>query len=292
MYSESRQPVFKSLTPKEAEEFLAINNFPCQRKYNPLKGRGIADRMDSGEQRRLEVAVAKIKETGVSFLMNGQHTCQAVLIHGKPYPAVVAHYLCDTMEDAWRLFATFDVHATRTERQFMNGRRGLFTDDRLHDMHLAVLQSCGSALYALGAGTDPQFGGSDAVPCNKTAKADCVDKYADDVVFVNRYANHPHLIVVPCVAAIIATHRAAPLGAVVEFWDKVGSGEMLTNADPRKKLREALQFKSQHFSSMRGRDRNKAVFATCVAWWNAWRSGQPRKAVKLGSMLTMPKVLA
>lgn len=285
MYTESRQQVLKEITPKDAETFLAINNFPHQRPYQPLVGRRYADNMASRTQRRIEIAVAKVKESGTSYLLNGQHCCHAVTIFGKPYPGVVSYYSCDTMEDAWRLFASFDVHLGRTERLFMASRKSMFDDERLRECPLRVLQCCGTALYALGGGTEPYFGRGASV---RTDKADCVNLYPSEVVFVATLNSYDDLILVPVVAAIIATWRKNRKAAE-EFWPKVGSGEMLAKTDPRMKLRDVLSKRSA-FSSMRGRDRNVAIYSTCVSWWNSWRTGDSRRSVKINAMNGVPKV--
>jgi hypothetical protein len=243
--------------------------------------------MENGTHRRIEIAVAKVKETGVDYLMNGQHNCNAILIRGKPFKATISYYVCDTMEDAWRLFATFDVHSNRTEQQFMHARRGIFEDERLHDVPLRVLQCCGTALYALGAGTDPQF--NVRATFSKTEKADLVDKYADDVVFVAQYKDHRHMIAVGCVAAIIATSRRNRKAAI-EFWEKVGTGEMLSLTDPRRKLRDGL-LDLRFLGEIRGGyQRQKAMFALCVSWWNSWRTDEARRCVKVNAMNGVPKV--
>jgi hypothetical protein len=288
MYTESRQPVDKEITPREAEGFLALNNFPGQRKYQPLKGRLYADNMSDGTHRRVDIAVAKVRETGVDYLMNGQHNLNAILIRNKPFKATISYYLCDTMEDAWRLFASFDVHASRTEQQFMHSRRGLFADERLHEVPLRVLQCCGTALYALGAGTEPQF--SFSATHAKTEKADLVDEYADEVMFVANYKDYETLILVPVVTAMIATWRKNN-SAAEEFWGRVATGEMMEKSDPRMRLRDTLSKRSS-FSSMRGRDRNAAIYATCIAWWNSWRTNEARRSVKVNAMNGVPKVSA
>lgn len=289
MFTESRQPAFKLVTPKEAEQFIAINNFPGQRRYDPLRGRGYADNMESGNHRRIEIAVAKVKETGIDYLMNGQHNCHAVVIHGKPHPAVISYFTCDTMEDAWRLFATFDVHAGRTEQQFMLSRRGMFSDERLHALPMRLLTACGSALYSLGAGTDPQFSAPKSRA--KTAKADQVEQFAEDVLFVAPYSEQRHMMAVGAVTAIIATRRKNEKAAR-EFWDKVATGEMLSLSDPRRKLRDAL-LESRFLNEVSGGSgRQRAVYCGCIAWWNSWRGGDVRRIVKVNAMLTIPKVAA
>ncbi len=289
MYKESRQPADKLVTPKEAEAYLAINNFPGQRAYNPFKGRLYAENMESGTHRRIDIAVAKVRETGIDYLMNGQHNCQAVIIYGKPYQASVSYYMCDTMEDAWRLFATFDVHSSRTEQQFMHSRRELFTDERLHTIPLRVLQACGTALTILTDGkTDPRF----CPPKNKikTIKADYVEKYPDDVIFVSQFKDYRHMMVIGCVTAIIATSRKNKQEATL-FWSRVATGEMLTRNDPRAKLRDALLDTSFLGNVRGGENRQRAIYTLCIVWWNSWRSNDGRKFAKVSSMNTIPYAL-
>jgi hypothetical protein len=286
MYAESRQPVFKDVGPKEAEAFLALNNFPGQRKFNPSKGKNYADNMADGRHRRVEIAIAKVRSTKTDYLMNGQHNCRGIMLYGKHYPAVVSYYSCDSMEDAWRLFATFDVHASRTEQQFMHARRGLFKDERLHDIPLRVLQSCGTALYALGNGTDPLFGMKSNA---KTEKADLVERNPGEVLFVSQYTEFPHVMLTPAVTAVIATYRKNAKAAQ-EFWDKVGTGEMLSLADPRRRLRDALMSGSHLTNTKGGGSSMRASYIACILWWNSWRNGGNRKIIKVSTLKEIPKV--
>lgn len=289
MHIESRQPVQKQITPREAEEFLAMNNFPGQRKYNVLKGRLYAENMAAGTHRRIDIAVCRVKATGVDYMMNGQHNCQAILIYGKPYQGTVSYYSCETMEDAWRLFATFDVHASRTEIQFMGSRRGIFQDERLRELPIRTLQVCGSALYALGAGTVPVFkrvGGS-----VKTAKADHVERFHKETLFVAQFGAYDMLMRVGIVAAMIATYRRNAKEAQV-FWDRVGSGADLKMNSPEWRLSKLLSDSSNFDGLYNGELRAQAQFAACVLWWNSYRTNDGRKLLKIQAMRIPPKVEA
>jgi hypothetical protein len=287
MYRESRDPVTTDVSPKDAEKFLALNNFPGQRKYNPLIGRQYAMNMQQGTHRRIEIAVAKVRENNTDYLMNGQHNCEGVRIYGKPWKATVSYYLCDTMVDAWALFATFDVHRARSEQQFMKGRRGLFSDERLHDVPLAVLSACGTALLALSK--DPDRPSFEIRSTSKTFKADLVEKFPDEVLFVSAFSEARHLILVGTAAAMITTWRKNP-GAAEEFWMNVASGEMLASRDPEYKLREALIRKDFYAAERCGTARNAAIYSMCIMWWNAKQSGEARRTVKLASMKSIPRL--
>lgn len=289
MYAESRQPVFKRLTPKDAEKFLSINNFPGQRAYNSLKGKSYADGMIAGTHRRIEIAVCNVKENGQQFLMNGQHNCNAVIIAKMSHPAIVSHYNCETMEDAWRLFSTFDVHASRTERQLISSRKGLFSDERLHAININTLGACATALYILKDGlTSPYFSANSIF--DKTKKADLLDEYADDVVLVSKYAMHNHLRRVGVLVCMIATFRKNKTKAD-EFWSKVATGEMLARNDHRYKLRDHLMDVNALAAMRGGACRQKHMYMLCASWWNSWIKGEERCSVKIKGMTDLPKIL-
>jgi hypothetical protein len=289
MYTESKKPVDKLITPREATTFLELNNFPGQKRYNQLKGKYYSENMANGSQRRIEISIARLMDSGDEFLMNGQHNLQAVIIYGKPYPASIAYFDCDNIEDAWRLFATFDVHSTRTERQFMWARRGLFTDERLHEVPLRVLQASGSALYYLGdKGTKPNF----YIPSvhKKTDKADMVDKCAGEVMFVSQFKEYEHLMSIGVITAIISTHRVKQKESF-DFWYGVGTGAEMKLSDHRRKLRDQLL--SQKFLGGTlggGTRRQRATYQLCATWWNSWRKGDERRSVKINSMNGIPDI--
>lgn len=285
MFKESRGPVQKNLTPKEAEVFLAINNFPGQRQYDPVFGQYHADNMRSGTERRIEIAIAYVKETDVEFLVNGQHACRAVILYGKEYKATITYYVCDTMEDAWRLFATFDVHRARTAAQFIKSRRGLFLDKRLHEIALRPMTVAGSALLSIGGGINPTFVTGNAKSKAKTEKADLIEKYSGCVLFVSKFSEYDHLMRVGVATAMIASYRVSPSHAF-DFWTSVGNGEMLKRGDPRYKLREALLNDAPLAGN--GRKQQEFQYAVCASWWNSWALNQPRTSVKFAAMKDLP----
>lgn len=271
---------------KEAEQFLAINNFKGQRELNPLKARLYADKMENGTMRPVHVAIATLPD-GKKVLMNGQHVCTAITIHGKPHSATVEYYKCDDWDDAWHLYASFDIHASRTERHVMKAARGLFKNEALRDLPLAILQSCGTAIAILGSGKKPIF---KLRGIEKTAKAEAVDNYPEDVIWVASFVEFVHLIRVGVVAAMIATHRANESKAE-EFWRLVGSGIGITSKDsPAYKLREALISVRRSNSVSCGSEAHFDNYCTSIAWWNSFVNGERRTAVKLAAMNEAPDV--
>jgi hypothetical protein len=283
MYKPTAPAQTRKITPDEARKLLAINNFPGQRPLQPLKARGYADKMTDGSMRPVGIAIMTMKD-GQKYLANGQHCLQAIVINDKPFTAFIEHYKCETNDDAWHLFASFDVHPTRTERNIMKAARGLFSCKQLQDVPLRALTNCGSALFMLGSGTTPKFTGQ---PSNKAAKADLVQAYRNEVLWVSKFAAEEHLGKVAIAAAMIATYRSNK-DAADEFWSLVAEGATpgLTH-----KFRDRL-LKNEIGRNNVGGGHNKSrlIYAECVAYWNSWMKGEDRRKVMVAAMKDIPKV--
>ena len=273
----------RKITPEEAKKLIALNNFPGQRPMRPIKARLYADMMMDGRMRPVSVAVMTMAD-GQKYLANGQHCLQAILINNKPFIAIVEHYKCETNDDAWHLFASFDVHATRTEGHIMKAARGLFNNSDLRELPLRLLSNCGSALFMLGEGTAPKFNGQ---PSNKAAKADLVQRHYNDVLWVGEYAAHDHLMKVAIVAAMLATYRSNK-GAAREFWSLVAEGG--TPGITHRFRDRLLKNDIGRNNCGGGHNRSKLIYIESIAYWNSWMKGEDRKAVKIAAMRDVPKV--
>ena len=288
MYRLTNLPTTRKVTIEEIKKkFLPCNNFPGQRELNPLKVHRYSLKMDRGEMRPVDIAIATLP-SGIKVLMNGQHACHAIVMHGKPHLATISYYTCETDEDAWKLFATFDGHAARTDGQIIKAARGLFTDERLHDLPLRVLTTAGSAFIMIGAGGKPRF---ELTGIEKTDRADAVQNNADEVIWLASWKDHKHLFRIGVFAAMINTHRK-DASIAQSFWQTVADGiGVVTKDSPPYRLREWLR----NFSKSpcgRARDMHFIVYSTCISWWNSYVTGQKRNSVKVGAMQEPPDVAA
>lgn len=290
MYKLSTAPSIRPVSPKEVErDFLPINNFPGQRDLNPSKSRTYADGMADGSFRMPPIDIAT-GPNGVKYLMNGQHTCHAIITHGKPVKCIVSHYACETEEDLWRLFATFDVHATRTQGQIFKAARPFLDNENLHTLPLRILSACGSALAIIGDKGKPNFNEHSAL--NKTRKIEVVNDHADEVLWVDRFINNNtnHLMRVGVIAAMIATRRANKELAD-SFWRVVSDGIGITSKDsPAWRLREKLIH--SEWASRNTRNGHFVAYSICITWWNCLVTGEKRNGVKVQAMKEAPAVLA
>jgi hypothetical protein len=275
----------KKVTPAEALKFLEINTFHGQRKLNHGKASAYAKIMAAGKMRPVDIDVA-LCPGGVRYLMNGQHVCTAITIYGKPFDARVQHWKCDTMEDAWHLFGTFDVHVTRTESHIVKAARPFLVG--LEDVPLRILATCSTALFLL-AGGRPNFNAR-YVPTVKTEKCDLLLPNINEVLFVDKMlekcgSDRQSIIKLPSVVAMIETMRKSEEKAY-DFWSNVCSGEMLLKDMPEFRLANVLMEKK-----MNGGSGIKELYIYCICYWNSWIKNEPRKQVKLSQRKDIPDIL-
>jgi hypothetical protein len=285
MYRLTQQPSARKVTPRECEEFLAINNFPGQRQINPVKARRYGELLMAGRLRPVDIAIATLPD-GTKVLVNGQHVCTGCVQTGLPMNAVLSYYKCEELRDAWELFASFDVHASRTQSQIFKAARGLFSNEELREVPLRVLQTAGSALAALLTPV-PNFLPS----VEKSAKVALTEDHADEVLWLASFDTEAdHMIRVGCYAAMVATRRRDAADAE-KFWRKVQSGVGFKSlTDPERKVNHFLQ-KNSKWTAPNSRTMHFAVYVTCIAWWNTWRRGESRTSVKIKSMKVMPEIV-
>ncbi len=283
MYKLIQQPSPLKITVGEAKQFLELNVFPGQRTLSHAKARAYADLLLQGRLRPVDVAIATMPD-GARVLLNGQHVCTACVLANKDMNAVVTRWKCETNRDAWELYASFDVHATRTLGQVFQGARGLLTRPDMREVPFRILKNCGTALTALSV-SPVSFN----LVTFKSAKVAIVDDNSADVLWVNRVATTEHVTRVGCIAAMIATHRKNP-GMAEDFWAQVASGIGFKNKhEPQKRVHDFLLHDAPYGAS---RQSHECIFSICVTWWNSWRRNEPRSSVKFAAMKEIPTVEA
>jgi len=273
------------VAPHKAESLIRLNTFQGQRPMSPRVINTYANLMLTDRFRVAEIAVAVMPD-GTQYLMNGQHTCQSGIMAKKTFKASYQEYSCETDQDLWMLFGSFDVHRARSESNIMKAARGLFENEELNAVPLRVLQVSASALLYLGSGMTPNFA---TRALTKVDKASLVDKHKEDVLITHEYCSHfGKSMQVGVVIALMATFRKNP-GKARVFWDRVILGDKLERGTP--------QYALNHFLyALAGKVPNGGMsghitrYKTCVAWWNSFIDGTNRSVVKIKAMKTLPEV--
>lgn len=286
MYKQTQAPASQTIQPSDAAEWLKLNTFPGQRPLSGDKAKAYAEKLRIGAMRPVGIDFAKCPDDR-TYLVNGQHCLTACIIAGIPMKCVVTRYRCESWGDAHELFASFDVHASRTQGHIMHAARALWQNDSLRALPLRTLANCGSALIALDAGANFEA----LLDAGKTARASAVESHAEEVIWVyNVTKNAQHMMRVGVAAAMIATLRKRPKTAT-EFWSRVESGVgFKSEVDPDRKLREYL-VGTDCRGSVTSRGHHAEVYAVSISWWNSYVTGKPRNSVKLAAMLKTPEAL-
>lgn len=274
------------VTPEESlTKIIPLNVFEGQRKLSKSLYMLYAKEMEAGRMRSVNIAFAILPDAS-KVLVNGQHVAYGIVEFGQPHMADIEYYQCETMDDVWILFTTFDTQKTRTQTDCMKAARGLLKDERLREIGLDVLTVCGSALAILEGGrtTNSRFQ-HHMGRVAKQYKPALVEKFPREVLFVNRFSERRHIMRVGVVTAVIATWRTSPNRADI-FWPKISEGLGLDSPDdPCYKLRESLLGESRNLTTP-----NKTYYCMCVMWWNSWVTGDKRVQAKAQFIKTPPRI--
>ncbi len=278
----------EDITKRRSETLALLNTFEGQRPINRTQIAILSAAMSDGSFRRGEIAIAHFGDKEI--LMNGQHQLRSSIETGQTFCAALDRYRVQNEQDLWRLFATFDVHKPRTAGDVMRAAKPLLSNELLRSVPLRVLSTCGSALVYLGEGTKPTFGTTVAA---RSLRAELVDKFSEDVLFVAKWSDHIPMLKTGVVVAMIVTHRKNP-DAVAEFWDRVIVGDNLQKGSPQFQLRRTIVEGLRSTKQLAGGSRTLiAIYGTCIHWWNAYISGQPRKLVRTSRIdKELPEALA
>ena len=291
-YKRTQELMVKKVTSDEAKLFLKYNNFEGQRALNQNKVNIYAQQMTNKTMRPVDIDIAT-SPTGIKYLMNGQHVCNAIIQSNIAYDARVQYWKCDTDEDLWHLFATFDVHAARTEMQIIKGARKFLGG--IADVPLHILRACSSAMHMLST-NPPDFSGGRTV--SKTTKVDFLanTKNHEIVLWVASLASEcgserQSIMRTPAITAMIATYKANKAKADT-FWKRVCNGAMLERSSNEYRLGHILLYGRCEKSCIGGGSRNKNFYCISVLYWNSWIKNELRHSVKLASLKTIPDVLS
>jgi len=284
MYRKKLSRVMR-LTALKAAELLKLNTFPGQRAMIEFVVQTRMGQITDGTFREAEVVLGTAPD-GAIYLMNGQHTCEACTRLGTTIDIWYAEYECETDSDVWKLFASFDTHLGRSQKQVMKAARGLFEHQELHEVRLEVLQLCGAALYALGDGVTPNF---NTKGMGKVDRVVAVDKFAKEVMVIDGYVPQSAIrLKVAIVTAILVTFRLNAKRAR-EFWDRVIIGDDLKRDTPQHRLNQYL---TGDHNPAKGGSMHAIIYKNCIGFWNSFMSGDDRQVVHARAMKEFPLALA
>lgn len=259
------------MTPKAARALRDSATFERQRAINREHVLELAEEMRQRWFIPGTPLYVGVLPDGKQVLLNGNHTCEAIVEAGIPVAVTVIYKQVADMQEAARIYMNHDVHRTRNWRDALQASEGVATEFE------------GRALAALGhvmVGFDDKIVSPAQASPNwksRTARFDLLKKFDEPVktLFAATNAggnstkrNNRLMFRVGIMAVALVTTRDQPEHAV-RFWGGFVRDDGLRASDPRKALLNfaigtmglAQSWAARHFQSK----------GTALAWNAFWR---------------------
>lgn len=260
----------------KAAAYIDLPIFEGERNVTDGHVQTLYDEMRRGNFNELLVVLSTCELKGVTYKVNGQHTCWAKMFMPESYAPTVREirYRVKTDEQLRNLYAVYDRGKVRTE--------GHLTKIKLVNTPAAE-GIWSSNIEKLTAGMKywlyPNKQERMRIRDSETA---ALVKHQHGQVFQNvgrflqEHHDARHLVRQPVIGAMFDNFNKVPTIAP-DFWEKVATGLGLDDKrDPRYHLREFLtrvvMQKSPSASLKRLAD-SEEIYRICVQAWNHWRKG-------------------
>ncbi len=276
------KPVTMKVTAKLAREFSEMEAAHVDRPLSERRLGVYRKLLAEGAFRPVTWARAYCTETDQVLRVNGKHTstlfASVDLSKQQDLYAVVEDYVCDTLEDVAKLYATFDSAtasrtATEINRSFasvvpeLQGMDSKFINLMVSSMHFRPTDSSGN---------------------NRTPAAERAEILLDNIEFcvwahdllLKMATGSRHLQRAPVVAAMYGSWNRTK-SAATTFWTAVRDE---TGPSPDLPDRKLAKFLSTTVSASLGQRSTaparfkimpREYFVKCLVAWNAWRKNEP-----------------
>lgn len=286
MWKSRNKPKTVIVTKKVAEEWNALEEIREDRPLSERRLQVYRKVLAAGEFRPVTWAKVYVKEMDQYYRVNGKHTstvfsttdlskCQEVI-------AVIEDYEADTIEDAAKLYATFDSNIQVRNQGDIN-RMFAATIPELKDM-----SSHDVNLYVASINYFRSPGPNATADRGLTA-ADKAEVLFEEIEFIQwchaligsgdgNTGKSQHMRRAPVVAAMRGCYGKNQKAAL-EFWTLVRDESAPKNSTPDRKLAKWLTIMRVRVGAKSNTPTRYRVFARefyvkCIHAWNAWRKNE------------------
>lgn len=286
-----KAPKLVPLTARLAAKFATMDRFPRDREIQKNRTDFLREEINSGRFRGCEWASCHVKEVGVTYRMNGKHSSNIfheMYTAEQPVPdcmILVREYECDTMEEASRLFATFD--AKQNARSKADVIRGFAVASSATADFSPRLLSVLTAAVAYTTWGDAYRRYSPADQAALLLQHEEFATWIKDLVGGKNKAKH--MIRMSVFAAMLKTWEK-DADAALEFWT-----EIRDDSDAPKDAPQRVLYRYLVQAKVGGRDATervgeKEVLSKCLQAWNAWRAKEKTVKLKYAKDAALPAV--
>lgn len=267
------KPEVINLTPRMAENFLALPTYKGQRPLRVNSLNLLTNEMRAGSFHGSDIGIAQLNyNSSEEIMINGQHTCNSVLMANKSQYVVLKRFECDDADDLNKAYGSFDTIGTRSVQNLVAMKAASLDLDW-------PLRICGLVVSAAAILENVQN-------AHKTVKVSLLRKYLKVGKFINNilheylpektsYKDIAHLMRSPVAACMMLTYEKCQSDSI-QFWAEVRDGEDLKRTMAPFKVREFL--KESNYDRGRGAAGNNRrtvsqheMMSRCITGWNAFR---------------------
>lgn len=283
MWKPRNKPKTIIVTKRLAEEWNAMDEIREDRPLSERRLQVYRKVLASGEFRPVTWAKVFVKEMDQYYRVNGKHTstvfASADLSNCQEVIAVIEDYEAETIEDAVKLYATFDSQQQVRNQSDINSMFAASIPE-FKEFDSRFINLCVSSLnYFKSPGT----GGVANAP--QMTSADKAEVMFDEIEFCQWLKGmiggrnvHGQLHRVPVVAAMRGTWGKSQKAAT-EFWTLVRDESAPKNDTPDRKLAKFLGQMRVSIGARAGLPQRYKVqprefYVKCIHAWNAWRKGE------------------
>jgi len=239
-------------------------HFPLQREIRDRNVRRLGLEMEKGRFIQGTPVFFCVLPDGTQYIVNGNHTLEAVSYSGKPQTLVFIFLQVDTFAEAAAVYTSFDVHKART---WTDALRATGKDQ----MPLASRVASAVKLIMSDFKYSPENVEANS---SRASRFDAMDEYEtaagmlQDAIKGAPNLNQRIILRSAVMAVALETIRYQPSNGF-EFWHAVAQDEGLVSGDARKAL---LRWLLSHPAS-----KGSATYLmsrACAHAWNAWWKNQ------------------
>jgi hypothetical protein len=249
----------------DAIRYRKTCHFPNQRTLRDLNTQRLGLEMEKGRFVQGTAVTFCVLPDGTQYIVNGNHTLEAIAYSGKPQWLTFIFLQVDSFEEAAEIYSCFDVHKARTWID------ALKATGRTEKIPMAKQVSAAVKLIMQDFRYNPRN-----VEANNSrlSNFDAVDEYEVAAIRLheamkNAPAFHQRLVQRQAVLAVaLETVRHQPTRGVA-FWGDLVKDDGLAEGDARKTL---LRWLIEHPAE--GKSHSIYLMArACAHAWNTWFTG-------------------
>lgn len=275
------QPKTQRVTKKLAEEFCNMEACPQDRNLSEIRLRVYSKAINENRFRPVCWAKTRCMQTGGLHWVrvNGKHTSllMSMLDPMPEFYATVEEYVCDTLEDVAKLYATYD--SKLQSRSVSDINRSFVAC--IPELAEIPMKTCNMVISALAFHKDGDFFTIKRQPAER---AEAIFEEIDFCLWVHKTFGDKKgkggpLCRIPVCAAAYATYKREEKKAT-KFWTAVREETGETPDLPDRKL---AKFLSTNYArnpgatcktSRHNRAEPNEFYAKCLHAWNLWREGR------------------